>query len=66
VLIEEFIDGIDVAVGFIEGVGHDDGLLTPVELVYAEAEARERLFTCPRRRGWRRRSPASSPGMTRP
>lgn len=34
VLIEEYIDGSDVAVGFIEGVGHDDGLLTPVELVY--------------------------------
>jgi D-alanine-D-alanine ligase len=34
VLIEEYIDGTDVAVGFIEGVGHDDGLLTPVELVY--------------------------------
>jgi len=36
VLIEEYIDGIDVAVGFIEGVGHDDGLLTPVELIYTE------------------------------
>ncbi|HEY0254713.1 MAG TPA: ATP-grasp domain-containing protein, partial [Kofleriaceae bacterium] len=34
VLVEEYIDGSDVAVGFIEGVGHDDGLLTPVELVY--------------------------------
>ena len=43
VLVEEFIDGSDVAVGFIEGVGHDDGLLTPVELVYAETEARERF-----------------------
>jgi len=34
VLVEEYIDGIDVAVGFIEGVGHDDGLLTPVEMSY--------------------------------
>ncbi|MDB4959647.1 MAG: D-alanine-D-alanine ligase family protein, partial [Myxococcales bacterium] len=32
VLVEEYIEGIDVAVGFIEGVGHDDGLLTPVEI----------------------------------
>ena len=24
---------LDVAVGFIEGVGHDDGLLTPVEMI---------------------------------
>jgi D-alanine-D-alanine ligase len=34
VLVEEYIDGIDVAVGFIDGVGHDDGLLTPVEMSY--------------------------------
>src|SRR5688572_5974015 len=34
VLVEEYIDGIDVAVGFIDGVGHDDGLLTPVEMAY--------------------------------
>jgi D-alanine-D-alanine ligase len=39
VLVEEYIEGDDVAVGFIEGVGHDDGLLTPVELVYSEAGA---------------------------
>src|SRR5690349_16754682 len=26
VLVEEYIDGLEVAVGFIEGVGHDDGL----------------------------------------
>jgi len=32
VIIEEYIDGIDVAVGFIDGVGHDGGLLTPVEV----------------------------------
>jgi D-alanine-D-alanine ligase-like ATP-grasp enzyme len=33
VLIEEFVDGVDVMVGYIEGVGHDDGLLAPVELL---------------------------------
>ncbi|HSD86317.1 MAG TPA: ATP-grasp domain-containing protein [Kofleriaceae bacterium] len=38
VLVEEYIDGIDVAIGFIEGVGHDDGLLTPVEMAYEQAE----------------------------
>src|SRR5262249_22819541 len=27
VLIEEYIEGIDIAVGYIQGVGHDDGLL---------------------------------------
>ena len=32
VLIEEYIEGIDVAMGFIDGVGHDAGLLTPVEV----------------------------------
>ncbi|MCC6807363.1 MAG: ATP-grasp domain-containing protein [Deltaproteobacteria bacterium] len=32
VLVEEFIAGTDVTVGFIEGVG-DDGILTPVEYV---------------------------------
>src|SRR5882762_1314447 len=35
VLVEEYIEGDDVAVGFVAGVGHDDGLLTPVEMVYA-------------------------------
>ena len=44
VLVEEYIDGIDVAVGFIEGVGHDDGLLTPVEMVY---EPRPRRASVP-------------------
>ncbi len=34
VLVEEYIAGLDIAVGFIEGVGHDDGLLTPVEVMY--------------------------------
>jgi len=38
VLVEEYIDGLDVAVGFVEGVGHDDGLLTPVEMAYDQAE----------------------------
>ncbi len=33
VLIEEYVEGIDVTVGYIDGVGHDDGLLTPVELL---------------------------------
>src|SRR5678816_3011206 len=34
VLVEEYIAGLDIAVGFIEGVGHDDGLLTPVEVMF--------------------------------
>src|SRR6201994_925529 len=34
VLVEEYIEGLDVAVGYIEGVGHDNGLLAPVDLVY--------------------------------
>ena len=42
VLIEEYIEGLDIALGYIEGVGHDNGLLTPVELVF-EAGA-ERSF----------------------
>jgi D-alanine-D-alanine ligase len=36
VLVEEYIDGQDIAVGFVESVGHDDGLLTPVEMLYEE------------------------------
>lgn len=44
VLVEEYIDGIDVAVGFIDGVGHDDGLLTPVEMLYdVPGESNERF-----------------------
>ncbi|MCG8422398.1 MAG: ATP-grasp domain-containing protein [Proteobacteria bacterium] len=31
VLVEEYIDGVDVAVGYVDGIGHDDGLLAPVE-----------------------------------
>jgi D-alanine-D-alanine ligase len=42
VLVEEYIEGSDISVGFIEGVGHDNGLLTPVELLL-EATA-ERPF----------------------
>lgn len=33
VLVEEYVDGIDIMVGYIEGVGHDNGLLAPVELL---------------------------------
>jgi len=33
VLVEEYIDGVDVTVGYLDGVGHDNGLLTPVELL---------------------------------
>jgi D-alanine-D-alanine ligase len=45
VLVEEYIDGQDVAVGFVEGVGHDDGLLTPVEMLYEEtAEKPFRIY----------------------
>jgi len=32
VLVEEYISGTDVSVGYIHGVGHDDGLLMPVEM----------------------------------
>jgi D-alanine-D-alanine ligase len=31
VLVEEYVEGVDVSVGYIDGVGHDDGLLMPVE-----------------------------------
>ncbi len=34
VLIEEYIEGVDVAVGYLAGVGHDNGLLHPVETIY--------------------------------
>lgn len=34
VLVEEYIEGIDVAVGYLVGVGHDNGLLQPVETIY--------------------------------
>src|SRR5262249_8386266 len=38
VLVEEYIEGLDIAVGYVEGVGHDGGLLTPVELLYETGE----------------------------
>jgi D-alanine-D-alanine ligase len=44
VLVEEYIDGIDIAVGFIDGVGHDDGLLTPVEVLYEPPEAAFKIY----------------------
>src|SRR5262245_32227358 len=40
VLVEEYIAGLDIPVGFIDGVGHDDGLLTPVEMSYETAAER--------------------------
>jgi len=40
VLVEEYIDGVDVVVGFVDGVGHDNGLLTPVELLMEPAADR--------------------------
>ncbi|MGN6110953.1 MAG: D-alanine--D-alanine ligase family protein [Kofleriaceae bacterium] len=40
VLIEEYIEGLDIALGYIEGVGHDNGLLTPVELLFETAAER--------------------------
>jgi len=43
VLVEEYIDGLDIALGYVDGVGHDDGLLTPVEHLY-EASGTERGF----------------------
>ncbi len=33
VLVEEFVPGTDVTVPFVEGVGDDDGVLTPVDYV---------------------------------
>src|SRR5499427_1932757 len=44
VLVEEYIDGLDVAVGFIDGVGHDDGLLTPVEMSYEGENERFKIY----------------------
>ena len=31
ILLEEFISGINVSVGYVNGLGHDDGLLSPIE-----------------------------------
>jgi D-alanine-D-alanine ligase len=60
VLVEEYVPGSDVAVGYIDGVGHDDGLLLPVEVepsgddpfnIYDYArkndEAQPAQFRCP-------------------
>ncbi|HLU65197.1 MAG TPA: ATP-grasp domain-containing protein [Kofleriaceae bacterium] len=33
VLMEEYIEGVDLAVGYLHGVGLDDGLLAPVEFM---------------------------------
>jgi len=45
VLIEEYIDGVDIAVGYIQGVGHDDGLLAPVEhMVEPSARGRFNIY----------------------
>lgn len=33
VLIEEYVEGTDILVGYIDGIGHDDGILAPVELL---------------------------------
>jgi D-alanine-D-alanine ligase len=42
VLVEEYIDGTDIAVGFINGIGHDGGLLAPTEFL-VEPSARGRF-----------------------
>jgi D-alanine-D-alanine ligase len=34
VLMEEYIEGVDISVGFVNGVGLDDGLLAPVEFLF--------------------------------
>lgn len=34
VLMEEYIEGVDISVGFVNGVGLDDGLLAPVEFMF--------------------------------
>jgi len=45
VLLEEFIQGIDVSVGYVDGVGHDGGLLLPVEfLVDSTAQNQYNLY----------------------
>ncbi|HET9620663.1 MAG TPA: ATP-grasp domain-containing protein [Kofleriaceae bacterium] len=44
VLVEEYIAGVDIAVGFVEGVGHDDGLLTPVEVMYETPERSVNIY----------------------
>ncbi len=45
VLVEEYIEGSDVTVGFITGIGHDDGLLMPVEhLVEPSAQTKFNVY----------------------
>lgn len=44
VLLEEYIEGIDIAVGYIDGVGHDNGLLAPVEVVMMDSAGDPRPF----------------------
>jgi D-alanine-D-alanine ligase len=44
VLVEEYVDGIDVAVGYIHGVGHDGGLLMPVEHLVDSADRRFNVY----------------------
>src|SRR5688500_14558758 len=44
ILVEEYIDGLDIAVGYIDGVGHDNGLLTPVEVSMDAAGSEQRPF----------------------
>ena len=44
VIVEEYIDGLDISVGYIDGVGHDDGLLTPVEVLYEPPEAAFKIY----------------------
>src|SRR3954452_11148343 len=44
VLVEEYVEGMDVAVGFVEGVGHDSGLLTPVEVDLGRVDPSDRSF----------------------
>lgn len=43
VLVEEYVEGTDVTVGYVHGIGHDDGLLMPVEHLM-DPLARNRQF----------------------
>lgn len=44
VLVEQFIDGHDVTVPFIEGVGDHGGVLDPVEYVFQRSPGRYRIY----------------------
>jgi D-alanine-D-alanine ligase len=61
VLVEEYIAGLDIAVGFVEGVGHDDGLLTPVEVMYDPSERASNIYDY-RLKNVRRRNCSAMPG----